>query len=174
MKRTKLAFGMLVAPMHAVGVVTAGPSSAVAAEGADLAADAGTALQTQAYKEYGVWVGGVKVTSKNAKNVLGDGHVSYNAKKKTLTLKNSKDLQLVRHGGQGRTAGTDRHPGLAERIHLLRAHARLQGKMGFVVRHEERVHLGFRRINPTNRCPAPFNPPALRNHKKGCPQLVRS
>ncbi|MCR5704448.1 MAG: hypothetical protein K6G85_07475 [Eubacterium sp.] len=39
---------------------------------------------------YDVWVGGKQVTSKNAKDVFGDGgSVKYNASKKTLTLKNA-------------------------------------------------------------------------------------
>ena len=89
MKRTRLALGMLVTLMLAVGAIAAGPSVAFAAEGANLAMGTGAALQTQA-TSYGVWVGGKQVTSANANNVLGDGRVSYNAKTNTLTLKNAK------------------------------------------------------------------------------------
>ena len=40
-------------------------------------------------EEYGVWVGGVQVTSDNAEDVLGDGTVSYDAVTSTLTLDNA-------------------------------------------------------------------------------------
>ena len=46
-------------------------------------------LETQA-TNYNLWVAGKRVTSANAKDVLGDGHVSYSAKTNTLTLKNAK------------------------------------------------------------------------------------
>ena len=96
MRRSRLAMGMLVAFVLALGVMMAGPSvePALAADGALAAgttasADARAGLEAQATK-YKVWVAGEQVTSANAKNVLGNGKVIYNAKTHTLTLKNAK------------------------------------------------------------------------------------
>ncbi len=53
-------------------------------------------------KNYNVWVGGVQVTSQNAKDVLRDGgSVKYNASKKTLILKNAliQDAHTVNDSG---------------------------------------------------------------------------
>lgn len=46
-------------------------------------------FSTSAATAYDVWVGGVRVTSQNASNVLGNGTVSYNATSNTLTLNNA-------------------------------------------------------------------------------------
>ena len=50
---------------------------------------------------YNVWVGGVPVTAQNASDVLGDGTVSYDAEKKTLTLNGADitDAESVPGGG---------------------------------------------------------------------------
>ncbi len=42
-----------------------------------------------AVNEYDLWVGGIRVTSDNAGNVLGDGKVSFNPETGTLTLDNA-------------------------------------------------------------------------------------
>lgn len=42
--------------------------------------------QADAFTDYDIWVDGIRVTSTNANNVLGDGKVSYHATTNTLTL----------------------------------------------------------------------------------------
>ena len=46
--------------------------------------------------DYDLYVKGTRVTSSNASNILGDGHVSYNASTKTLTLSSV----TISHTGQ--------------------------------------------------------------------------
>ena len=46
--------------------------------------------------DYDLYVKGTRVTSSNASNILGDGHVSYNASTKTLTLSSA----TISHTGQ--------------------------------------------------------------------------
>lgn len=98
MKRSRLTLGLLTACVLSLGIMLTGPFAepALAAEGAlgagasaSMSASTNSALEAQATK-YDVWVGGTQVTSKNAKNVLGNGTVSFNAKTNTLTLKNAK------------------------------------------------------------------------------------
>ncbi|MBQ9000686.1 MAG: hypothetical protein IJ087_02390, partial [Eggerthellaceae bacterium] len=89
MKLTFLAACFLASFALAMGAMALTPATALANGTPPLAAGPAPALQTQA-TTYSVWVGGKQVTSANAKNVLGDGHVSYNAKTNTLTLKNAK------------------------------------------------------------------------------------
>ena len=90
---SKSIVGLVAACLLAIGLMAIGPaaSEAQAAE-TGLAADSGAALQTQAVKKYPIWVGGKRVTSKNAKNVLGTKKktVTYNAKTNTLTLNGAK------------------------------------------------------------------------------------
>ena len=64
------------------------PSTALAAEVGGLAA-ASAPPTTQAAKSYGLWVGGVEVTSTNASNISGggiSGKAYYDAESNTLTL----------------------------------------------------------------------------------------
>ena len=89
MKRSKLLIGLLVACMLSFGLIAAGPLAGLAQEAdTPLTTDPGLAMETQA-TSYQLWVNGKQVTSANAKNVLGNGTVSYNAKTNTLTLKNA-------------------------------------------------------------------------------------
>lgn len=50
--------------------------------------------QTASAGDYNVWVKGVRVTTDNASDVLGDGTVSYDAADKTLKLTNA-DLEVT-------------------------------------------------------------------------------
>ena len=98
-----LSFGLLVAVPAVAQAADTGLTADSAAglkAGATADSNAAGALQTQAVKKYNVWIGGKQVTSKNAKNVLGNGTVSYNAKTNTLTLKNAKITrsQVVKSG----------------------------------------------------------------------------
>lgn len=51
-------------------------------------------VQTASADDYNVWVKGVRVTTDNASDVLGDGTVSYDAADKTLKLTNA-DLEVT-------------------------------------------------------------------------------
>ena len=96
MKRSYLVASILATFVLAIGVMLAPPvAEATSAANGALAADAFSSprgngnLEAQATK-YKVWVAGKQVTSANAKDVLGNGTVSFNAKSHTLTLKNAR------------------------------------------------------------------------------------
>ena len=91
MKRSHILVGLFAAFALAFGVMTAAPSIAQA-QTSDTPLTVGTdaSLQAQA-TQYPLWVGGIRVTSANKNDVLGDGgHVKFNPKTNTLTLKNAK------------------------------------------------------------------------------------
>ncbi len=103
MKHSRVVLGMLATFVLAMGLAMAPPfvGPAPAAEGALTAgvtasANGEASLQAQATK-YKVWVAGKQVTSANAKDVLGNGTVSFNAKTHTLTLKNAKISKALVH-----------------------------------------------------------------------------
>lgn len=96
MKRSQLIASMLVTFVFAIGAMMTAPlcEPALASDGAlavGAFSDSGDSpnLEIQATK-YKIWVAGKQVTSANAKDVLGNGTVSFNAKTHTLTLKNAK------------------------------------------------------------------------------------
>ena len=116
MKNSRILIGLMIAFALVAGLIAVGPGVERAqAKATDTtlttSADdgSGLALQTQAVKKYKVWVGSKQVTSANAKNVLGNGTVSYNAKTNTLTLKNANiktaKLWKVWAGGDNCYAG---------------------------------------------------------------------
>ena len=95
MKISRMIVGLFATFFFSLGLLAVPPAIAHADEGALAVGsaangDTSVSLQAQAVKKYNVWVAGKRVTSKNAKNVLGNGTVSYNAKTNTLTLKNAK------------------------------------------------------------------------------------
>ena len=95
MKPFRIVTGLFAACMLSLGLLGAGPAVEQAraidnAVNPIVVSDTEAGLQTQAVTRYPIWIGNKQVTSKNAKNVLGNGTVSYNAGTNTLTLKNAK------------------------------------------------------------------------------------
>lgn len=85
MKRSWILFSTILACLLVFGLLSAGPLTD----------------QAQA-KKYKIWVGGKQVTSKNAKHVLGNSKVKYNAKTRTLTLKNATIKGVRKFKQQGK------------------------------------------------------------------------
>ena len=97
-----LALGLLVAaaPQKALAEGQLAAGAAGTADAADAAAGStdGAQLGTQTVM-YPLWIAGKRVTSVNAKNVLGNDTVSYSPSTNTITLKNAK-IRKARVGSQ--------------------------------------------------------------------------
>lgn len=93
MKRLRTLLGIVLACTFWMGIATAAPTQQALALDFDPLSSgesvAGSVVEPEA-TGYKVWVGDRRVTSANAKNVLGNGTVSYNASTNTLTLKNAR------------------------------------------------------------------------------------
>lgn len=108
MKRLRTLLCVMLTYMLWMGIAAANPARQALAQGPDPFSNDGSVVGSVVEPEstaYDVWVGGKRVTSANAKNVLSNGKVSYNASTNTLTLKNAKI--------KGSHKGTDAEAGIA-------------------------------------------------------------
>lgn len=94
MKRFGTLLHLAMALAVCVGVVAIAPARQTLALGAGFGPSpdgnaAGPVMEAESESSYPIWVGNTRVTIYNARDVLGNGTVSYNSSTNTLTLKNA-------------------------------------------------------------------------------------